>query len=298
MFASLTLLHKNPAFPQAVADLLESFGVQSRPTQLAQASECNVWQWQMAKAVPEAAKAKLASLLAADKGQGLADYVLYEGEQAPQIKLAVFDMDSTLIQAEVMDQLAFTAGIGEQISAITASAMRGEIDFQESFERRLGLLEGFDCAVLDEIYDGIELMPGAERLMTNLVKQGVYCVILSGGFSYFADRFAARLGMQEAHSNPLEQIDGKLTGKISVRLLDAERKLELLTEIRQQHGWPVEQTMAVGDGANDLPMLGAAGLGMAFHAKPLVIEQAPHHVSHFGLDALLYVMGLSDADLV
>jgi len=298
MFASLTLLHKNPAYPQAVADLLASTGVQSQPTQLAQASECNAWQWQMAAAVPEDTKAKLASLLASDKEQGVTDYVLYEGEQAPEIKLAVFDMDSTLIQAEVMDQLAFTAGIGEQISAITASAMRGEIDFQESFKRRLGLLKGFDCTTLEEIYNSIELMPGAERLMRNLVKQGVRCVILSGGFSFFADRFAARLGMQEAHSNPLEQVGGKLTGDISVRILDAERKLELLTEIRQQHGWPVEQTMAVGDGANDLPMLGAAGLGVAFHAKPLVIEQAPHHVSHFGLDGLLYVMGLSDADLV
>lgn len=298
MFASLTLLHKNTTYPQAIADLFEQHGVQTALRQLSSAPAGHVWQWQMAGSVSEVIRAEIAQILAADKQQGDADYVLYEGVQAPQIKLAVFDMDSTLIEAEVMDQIAYSAGIGDQIAAITTRSMRGEIDFQESFERRLGLLEGFDCSALDEIYNNIELMPGAERLMANLVKQGVYCVILSGGFSYFADRFAARLGMQEAHSNPLEQVDGKLTGKISVRLLDAERKLELLTQIRQQHGWPVAQTMAVGDGANDLPMLGGAGLGVAFHAKPLVIEKAPHHVSHFGLDGLLYVMGLSDADLV
>jgi phosphoserine phosphatase len=236
--------------------------------------------------------------LAPDQQQGLADYVLYEGAQAPQIKLAVFDMDSTLIQAEVMDQLAYAAGIGEQVAAITASAMRGEIDFQESFKRRLGLLKGFECNDLQAIYDQIELMPGAERLMRNLLKQGVHCVILSGGFSYFADRFAARLGMQEAYSNPLEQQANRLTGGISVPILDADRKLELLTAISQRHGWQREQTLAVGDGANDLPMLAAAGLGVAFHAKPLVIAQAAHHVSHFGLDALLYVLGMADKDLI
>ena len=298
MFASLTLLQKNATFPQAIDDLFEQHGVQTELRQLSSAQACHVWQWQIADSVSEVVRAEIAQILTADKQQGFADYVLYEGQQAPQIKLAVFDMDSTLIQAEVMDQIAYSAGIGDQIAAITARSMRGEIDFQESFERRLGLLKGFDCAVLDEIYDRIELMPGAERLMVNLVKQGVYCVILSGGFSYFADRFATRLGMQEAHSNPLEQIDGKLTGEISVRILDAQRKLELLADISQQHGWPVEQTMAVGDGANDLPMLGAAGLGVAFHAKPLVVQEAPHHVSHFGLDALLYVLGLSDDDLV
>jgi len=298
MFASLTLLQKNTRFPQTIADLFIQHGVQAELRQLSSAPACHVWQWQMVGSVSEVVKAEIAQILAADKQQGVADYVLYEGPQAPHIKLAVFDMDSTLIQAEVMDQIAYSAGIGDQIAAITASSMRGEIDFQESFERRLGLLKGFDCAVLDAIYNNIELMPGAERLMVNLRKQGVYCVILSGGFSYFADRFAQRLGMQEAHSNPLEQVEGKLTGEISVRILDAQRKLELLADIRQQHGWPVAQTLAVGDGANDLPMLGAAGLGVAFHAKPLVIAEAPHHVSHFGLDGLLYVLGLSDDELV
>ena len=300
MFASLTLMHKSPSYPQAIASLLQQHQIDAAEKQLSQRDQACAWQWQWQtnEQPSDEFVSELNALLAHDRANGMADAVLYCAAQAPDMKLAVFDMDSTLIQAEVMDQLAYQAGIGEQIAAITASAMRGEIDFQESFTRRLGLLKGFDCTDLQTIYEGIELMPGAERLMANLVKQGVHTVILSGGFSFFADQFAARLGMQEAHSNPLEQVDGKLTGDISVRILDAERKLELLTEIRQQHGWQVEQSIAVGDGANDLPMLGAAGLGVAFHAKPLVIEQAPHHVSHFGLDSLLYVLGLSDSELV
>lgn len=300
MFASLTLMHKSPSYPQAIASLLQHHHIDAAEKQLSQRDQACAWQWQWQTNGQHSDElvSELNALLAEDRANGMADAVLYCAAQAPDMKLAVFDMDSTLIQAEVMDQLAYQAGIGEQIAAITASAMRGEIDFQESFTRRLGLLKGFDCSDLQTIYEGIELMPGAERLMANLVQQGVHTVILSGGFSFFADQFAARLGMQEAHSNPLEQVDGKLTGDISVRILDAERKLELLTEIRQQHGWQVAQSIAVGDGANDLPMLGAAGLGVAFHAKPLVIEQAPHHVSHFGLDSLLYVLGLSDDELV
>ncbi len=298
MFASLTLLQKTAIFPRAVASLLAQNGDWAEPRQLARQSSCHVWQWQTTSPILASLKTELTQLLQTDKAQGLVDYVIYEAPQAPDIKLAVFDMDSTLIQAEVMDQLAYAAGIGDQVAAITASAMAGEIDFQQSFKRRLGLLKGFDCAELESIYQHIDLMPGAERLMQNLAKQGVHCVILSGGFSYFADRFADRLGMQEAYSNPLEQVDGKLTGAISVSILDAERKLELLHQIRERYGWQVEQTMAVGDGANDLPMLGAAGLGVAFHAKPLVIEQAPHHISNFGLDGLLYVMGLSDSELL
>ena len=298
MFASLTLLHKNAAFPQEVAALMMQHGIDKEPVQLGANHDCYAWQWVFTGPISQSLEDAISELLALDMQQGLADYILYAGEQAPSIKLAVFDMDSTLIQAEVMDELAYEAGIGEQVAAITASAMRGEIGFQESFKRRLGLLKGFDCSDLETIYQRIELMPGAERLMRNLVNQGVYCVILSGGFSYFADRFATRLGMQEAHSNPLQQVDNKLTGDISVPILDAERKLELLTAISENNNWQVAQTMAVGDGANDLPMLGAAGLGVAFHAKPLVIEQAPHHVSHFGLDALLYVLGLADKDLI
>ncbi|MDP6968564.1 MAG: phosphoserine phosphatase SerB [Gammaproteobacteria bacterium] len=298
MFSSLTLLHKNAAFPQALTALLVQHGIHVQPRQLAATKACHVWQWVFKTPLAMTLRHSIAQLLAPAQQQGLADYVLYEGQQAPSIKLAVFDMDSTLIQAEVMDELAYAAGIGEQVAAITASAMRGEIGFQESFKRRLGLLKGFDCSDLAAIYEQIELMPGAERLMRNLLKQGVYCVILSGGFSYFADRFAARLGMQEAHSNPLQQVENKLTGDISVPILDAERKRQLLTAIRTQYGWQSEQTLAVGDGANDLPMLAAAGLGMAFHAKPLVIEQAPHHISHFGLDSLLYVLGMADTDLV
>jgi phosphoserine phosphatase len=197
-----------------------------------------------------------------------------------------------------MDQLAYAAGIGDQVAAITARCMAGELDFQQSFRQRLGLLAGFSTTGLETIYNSIELMPGAERLMRNLVARGVHCVILSGGFSYFANRFAQRLGMQEAYSNPLEQCEDRLTGSISVRILDAERKLELLQQLTRQQGLQPWQTIAVGDGANDLPMLLGAGLGVAFHAKPLVQQQAQHRISQFGLDTLLYVMGYGDDELL
>nr|MCS5558410.1 phosphoserine phosphatase SerB [Oceanospirillaceae bacterium] len=195
-------------------------------------------------------------------------------------------MDSTLIQAEVMDELAYAAGIGPKVAAITASAMAGEIDFTQSFEQRLALLEGFDIDQLDAIYHTIELMPGAEKLMQQLQAKGIYCAILSGGFSYFADRLAQRLGMQQAFSNPLEQHEGKLTGQISVPILDANQKVTLLEQLRTELGLSMGQCLAVGDGANDLPMLNSAGLGVAFHAKLLVKQQAPQQISHFDLDVL------------
>jgi phosphoserine phosphatase len=219
------------------------------------------------------------------------DYVIQTSEQPIQkIKLAVFDMDSTLIQAEVMDELAHVWGVGPQVARITAGSMAGELDFEQSFRQRLALLKGFDVAQLSAINQAVELMPGAEQLMQGLQQQGIYCAILSGGFSYFADDLVRRLGMQQAFSNPLEEIDGKLTGQMTGTIVDAARKVELMEQLRKTLGLSIEQCLAVGDGANDLPMLNKAGLGVAFHGKPLVREQAPHKINNCDLDVLLHLV--------
>ena len=219
------------------------------------------------------------------------DYVLQSSEQPIEnIKLAVFDMDSTLIQAEVIDELAYAMGIGPQVALITASSMAGELDFEQSFRQRLALLKGFTTDQLGTINQTLELMPGAQQLMKGLQEQGIYCAILSGGFSYFADRLALRLGMQEAFSNPLEEIGGQLTGQVTGPILDATRKVELMHQLRKTLGLSINQCLAVGDGANDLPMLNKAGLGVAFHGKPLVRQQAPHQLNKVDLDALLHLV--------
>jgi phosphoserine phosphatase len=188
-----------------------------------------------------------------------------------------------------MDELAYAMGIGPQVALITASSMAGELDFEQSFRQRLALLKGFDTAQLSAINQALELMPGAEQLMKGLQKQGVYCAILSGGFSYFADDLAHRLGMQQAFSNSLEEVDGKLTGQVTGVILDAAKKVELLEQLRKTLGLSLSQCLAVGDGANDLPMLNKAGLGVAFHGKPLVRQQAPHQINNFDLDTLLHL---------
>ncbi len=308
MFVSFTLFHQSSLpswFLKKVSLLLASAGVEGEVQQLSSQKGCHVWRWHWSvgtSGIDEFARQKLQNQLQALVSSSLAtgtfDYVMREGALQPAIKLALFDMDSTLIQAEVMDALAQQAGVGEAVSAITASAMAGEIDFIQSFQQRLDLLRGFSAAKLDTIYNSIELMPGAERLMKNLVKQGVHCVIVSGGFTYFAKRFAHRLGMQAYYANELGVIDGQLTGQAVMPIVDDKQKLALLTTLCQQHGWPIAHTLAVGDGANDLPMLTAAGMGVAFHAKPIVQQQAPHSIQHFGLDALLHVLGWHDDALV
>jgi phosphoserine phosphatase len=212
-------------------------------------------------------------------------------------RLVCFDMDSTLIQAEVIDELARRHGVYDEVAAVTERAMRGELDFQQSFRERMRKLEGLDESVLAEIAESLPLMPGLERLMHYLKRLGYRTAILSGGFTYFARYLQERLGFDEIHANELIIRDGKVTGEVQEPIVDAERKAMMLRQIAEREGWDLAQTVAVGDGANDLKMLAAAGMGVAYHAKPLVRQQAQQSVSASGLDGLLYLLGYSESDL-
>ncbi|HSG88992.1 MAG TPA: phosphoserine phosphatase SerB [Pseudomonadales bacterium] len=212
-------------------------------------------------------------------------------------RLVAFDMDSTLIETEVIDELAHLAGVGEEVAAITERAMRGELDFTDSFRQRVALLEGLDAAVLEEVADRLPLTEGAEQLVGQLRRLGYRTAILSGGFQYFGRRLQERLGIDYVHANELEIEDGRVTGRVVGDVVDGARKAALLTQIAEAEGLTLDQVIAVGDGANDLPMLSLAGLGIAFRAKPLVRESAEQSISALGLDAILYLLGFTDADL-
>jgi phosphoserine phosphatase len=211
-------------------------------------------------------------------------------------RLVCFDMDSTLIEAEVIDELAKEAGVGEQVSEITELAMQGEIDFDESFRRRVALLKGLDESVLASIADRLKLTEGAEQLLKMLNTLGYKTAILSGGFTYFAKHLQKKLNIDYVHANELDIVDGKVTGNVSGTIVNGERKAELLKEIAEREGIVLDQVIAVGVGANDLPMLRVAGLGVAFRAKPLVRKSAKHAISNLGLDAILYLIGMRDRD--
>jgi len=209
-------------------------------------------------------------------------------------RLICFDMDSTLIKTEVIDELADFAGVGEEVRAITESAMRGEIDFTESFSQRVALLKGLDVSVMENIAKNLPIMDGADRLMSVLKKCGYKIAILSGGFTYFGNYLKKRFDMDYVYANELEIENGKLTGRYIGDVVDGKRKAELLRLIAQVEKIQLEQVIAVGDGANDLPMLNLAGLGIAFHAKPKVKENASQSISTIGLDGILYFLGFRD----
>jgi len=212
-------------------------------------------------------------------------------------RLVCFDMDSTLIKAEVIDELAKRAGVGEQVAAITERAMQGELDFTESFKQRMALLKGLDEKVLAEVAEQLPIMEGAETLIRNLKAYGFKTAILSGGFSYFGNYLKTKFGIDYLHANTLEIVNGQLTGKVIQPVVDGARKALLLRQIAEQEGVDPQQTIAVGDGANDLPMLSEAGLGIAFRAKPLVRESAKQSLSTHGLDSILYLLGYKDSDI-
>ncbi len=212
-------------------------------------------------------------------------------------RLICFDMDSTLIQTEVIDELAMRAGVGDQVKAITERAMRGEIDFKESFTERVALLKGLDESVMREIAENLPITEGVERLMYVLKHYGYKIAILSGGFTYFGNYLKEKFGIDYVYANNLEIVDGKLTGRYIGDIVDGKRKAELLQLIAQVEKVDIAQTIAVGDGANDLPMLSAAGLGIAFHAKPKVVENARQSINTIGLDGVLYFLGFKDSYL-
>lgn len=209
-------------------------------------------------------------------------------------RLVAFDMDSTLIEAEVIDELASIAGVGERVSAITAAAMRGELDFAASFRQRVALLRGLPESALEQVAGQLKITEGAEHLISTLHTLGYRTAILSGGFTFFARHLQRRFGMDYVYANELEIADGQVTGEVNGQIVDGERKAELLRQLAAEEGIDLQQVVAVGDGANDLPMLGAAGLGIAFRAKPMVKQSAEQSISTLGLDAILYLLGFSD----
>ena len=212
-------------------------------------------------------------------------------------RLVCFDMDSTLIQTEVIDELAYRAGKGEEVSKITEAAMRGELNFTESLIKRVSLLEGLDESVMVDIAQKLPLTEGAERLFKALKSYGFKTAILSGGFTYFGKYLQNKLNIDYMFANQLEIEDGKLTGKTLGDIVDGAKKAELLRSIAFKEDIHLEQTVAVGDGSNDLPMINIAGLGIAFHAKPVVKKNAQHSISTLGLDAILFMMGFRDRDI-
>jgi len=213
-------------------------------------------------------------------------------------RLICFDMDSTLIQTECIDELAARAGVGDQVKAITERAMRGEIDFKESFAERVALLKGLDQSVMREIAENMPITEGVPRLMSVLKRCGYKIAILSGGFTYFGEYLQRLYGIDYVYANELEIDDnGKLTGRYVGEVVDGKRKAELLRLIAQVEKVNLAQTIAVGDGANDLPMISEAGLGIAFHAKPRVVANARQSINTLGLDGVLYFLGFKDSYL-
>ena len=215
-----------------------------------------------------------------------------QGKQLSSFGLVVMDMDSTLISIECIDEIADMQGLKPQVAAITESAMHGEIDFAESLRRRVALLEGLDESALLRVYDErLQLNPGAELMLATLKKHDIKTLLVSGGFVFFTERLKARLGLDFAHANELEIVNGKLTGNVSGKIMDAQGKADWLNHVRIELGLQPEQVIAMGDGANDLKMMTQAGVSIAYHAKPVVREQASYGLNFVGLDGLVNLLG-------
>ena len=214
------------------------------------------------------------------------------GRRLSDMRLFVTDMDSTLITIECIDEIADMQGLKREVAAITEAAMQGEIDFRESLTRRVALLAGLPESALAEVFDHrLQLNPGAERLLQGLQRAGIRTMLVSGGFTYFTERLKARLGFDHAYANQLEVVEGKLTGKVVGEIVDGEAKAAKLEHVRDALGLRPEQVIAAGDGANDIPMLRAAGFGVAFHAKPVLRDVAHCCLDHTGLDGILDIFG-------
>ncbi len=223
--------------------------------------------------------------------------VIVQGEAGRRKALLIADMDSTMITVECIDELADYAGIKNKVAAITERAMRGELDFEAALTDRVGLLAGLDEQVIQQCYDErVRITPGAEALVRTMKAQGAYCLLVSGGFTHFAEKVANAIGFDRALANRLEVADGKLAGTVAQPILGAEAKLKALRETANTLGIELDDALAIGDGANDIPMLKAAGLGVAYHGKPAVIAAAPAHLEYNDLGALLYAQGYARSD--
>lgn len=248
------------------------------------------------RGTPEDISGMRAAFLDLSREQGI-DIGFQEDNAFRRIRrLVCFDMDSTLIQAEVIDELAKRAGVGEEVAAITEAAMRGELDFSQSLRKRVSLLKGLPESVLQDVAATLPMTEGAERLIRTLKSLGYTIAILSGGFNYFGHRLQKQLGIDYVHANELEIKDGVLTGGLVGEIVDGAGKARLLKAIAAEEHISLSQVIAVGDGANDLPMLDVAGLGIAFHAKPVVRQGAGQAISNVGLDGVLYFLGLRDRE--
>lgn len=235
---------------------------------------------------------KLKSLLLDISNHHQVDMALIPFEGRHNRKLIIFDMDSTLIQHEVIDEMAMVRGMGDKVKKITERAMNGELNFDQSLTERVALVKGLKRESMEEIRNRLKLTPGVETLISEVKKKGYKTAIISGGFQYFADHFKEKLGMDYAFANDLEWIDDELTGKVKGKIINAEEKARLVEELAKKESLTIEQVVAVGDGANDLPMLAKAGFGIAFHAKEKVRREANHRLNYGTMTTLLYFLGI------
>lgn len=275
---------------EARAALQERHATVSPPRWLAEGVACDVAFTDISPDMADAAvRARLGSLAL--------DIVCQPAEGRRKM-LLVADMDSTMVTGETLDDLASFAGIKDEIAAITARAMRGELEFEDALRERVGMLKGLEETMLDKAFAMIEYTPGARNLVQTMAAAGAHCMLVSGGFTYFVERVAAHCGFHDFRANTLEFVDGRLTGRVGHPIVGRDAKLEALVSGAAERRLPLSATAAVGDGANDVAMLQAAGLGVAYHAKPLVREAVAHRIDYADLTALLYAQGYRRDDFV